>query len=135
MEATIIRAARASGAEAGNMAVRRAAEVVVLESMQVGDMEAARSRGEIAGAVQAMGWVAATAAIMEVVQKMFDEGGEPVSTTLGVDLSELQVAIVGAAHAVVVDAQMALADQFGELQQRRSAVGTVHQPAAGWIWI
>ena len=53
VEAAVVRAARASGAEAGNMAVRRAAEVVVLESMQVGDMEAAR--GEIAGAVQALG--------------------------------------------------------------------------------
>ena len=56
------------------MAVRRAAEIVVVESMQVGDMEAAR--GEIAGAVQAMGWVAAEAAIMAVMQEMVDEGGE-----------------------------------------------------------
>ena len=89
-------------------------------------MEAAR--GEIAG--QAMGWVAAEAAIMGVVQTMADEGGESASTTLGVDLGELQVAIVGAAHAVVVDAQMALANQLGELQQKRPTVRTVHQQQA-----
>ena len=97
---TVVRAARASGTEAVNMAVRRAAEIVVVESMQIGDMEAAR--GEIAGAVQAIGWVAATATIM-MVQTMVVEGGESASATLGVDLGELQVAIVGVAHAVVVD--------------------------------
>ena len=95
------------------MVVRRAAEIVVVESMQVGSMEAAR--GGIARAVQAMGWVAAKATIMEVVQTVVDEGGESASTTLGVDLDELLVAIVGAAHAVVVDVQMVLADQFREL--------------------
>ena len=78
------------------MAVRRAAKIVVVESMQVGDMDAAR--GEIAGAVQAMGWVAAKATIMEVVQTVVDEGGESASKTLGVDLDELVVAIVRAAH-------------------------------------
>ena len=40
VEAAIVRAARESGAEAENTAVRRAAEIVVVESMQVGDMEA-----------------------------------------------------------------------------------------------
>ena len=52
--------------------------------------------------MQAMGWVATKAGIMdpEVMQTMVDEGGESASTTLGVDLGELQVAIVGAAHAV-----------------------------------
>jgi len=92
------------------LAVRRAVEIVIVESMQVGDMGAAR--GEIAGAVRAMGWVAATTAIMEVVQTTVDEGGESASKTLGVDLDELVVAIVGAAHAVIVGVQMALADQF-----------------------
>ena len=53
VEATIVRAARESGAEAESMAVQRAAEIVVVESMQVGGMEAAR--GGIAGAVQAKG--------------------------------------------------------------------------------
>ena len=77
-----------------------------------------------------MGWRATTAAIMEVVQAMVDEGGESASTTLGVDLDELLVAIVGAAHAVVVEVQMALANQFGELQQGRPAVGAVHQQQA-----
>ena len=63
-----------SGAEAVDMVVRRAAEIVVVESMQVGGMEAAR--GNIAGAVQAMGWGATEAAIMDVVQTMVGEGGE-----------------------------------------------------------
>ena len=119
VEAAVVRAARASGAEAG-MAVRQAAEIVVVESMQVGDMEAAR--GETAGAVQAMGWVVAKATLMAVMQEMVDEEGESASKTLGVDLGELQVAILGAAHvltlSVVVGAQMALANQLGELQQR-----------------
>ena len=53
VEAAIVRAALESGAKAESMVVRRAAEIVVVESMQVGDMDAAR--GEIAGAVQAMG--------------------------------------------------------------------------------
>ena len=38
-------AARAPGSEAKSLAVRRAVEIVVVESMQVGDVEAAR--GEI----------------------------------------------------------------------------------------
>ena len=52
--------------------------------------------------MQAMGWVATKAGIMdpEVMQTMVDEGGESASTTLGVDLGELQMAILGAAHAV-----------------------------------
>ena len=122
VEAAVVRAARAPGAEAG-MAVRQAAEIVV------GDMEAAR--GEVTGAVQAMGWVAAEAAIMEVVQAMVDEGVESASRTLGVDLGELREAILCAAHAVVVEVQVALANQFGEVQQGQPAVGTVHQQQAG----
>ena len=47
-----------------------------------------------------MGWVAAEAAIMGVVQATVDERVESVSRTLGVDLGELQVATLGAAHAV-----------------------------------
>ena len=76
------------------MAIRRVAESVVVESMQVGDMEAAR--GEITGAVQAMGWVATKAAIMGVVQATVDERVESASRTLGGDLpvGELQVAIL-----------------------------------------
>ena len=128
VEAAVVRAARASGSEAKSLVVRRAVGIVIVESMQVGDMEAAR--GEIAGAVQAMGWVAATAAIMEVVQTMVDEGGESASKTLGVDLDELVVAIVWAAHAVVVDVQMVLANRFRELQQGRPAVSGVSAPAA-----
>ena len=132
VEAAIVRAALESGAKAESMAVRRAAEIVVVESMQVGDMEAAR--GEIAGAVHAMGWGATKATIMEVVQTMVGEREESASTTLGVDLGGLQVAILGAAHAVVVDVQMALANQLGEfkgeLQQKRPAVRTVHQQQA-----
>ena len=54
---------------------------------------------------------------------------------LGVDLGGLQVAILGAAHvltlSVVVGAQMALANQLGELQQKRPAARTVHQQQAG----
>ena len=69
---------------------------------------------------------------------MVDERGESASKTLGVDLGELQVAILGAAHvltlSVVVGAQMALANQLGELQQRRPAVSEDSAPAAGWIW-
>ena len=52
VEAAVVRAARASGSEAKSLAVRRAVEIVIVESMQVGDMGAAR--GEIAGALQAM---------------------------------------------------------------------------------
>ena len=129
VEAAVVRAARASGSEAKSLAVRRAVGIVVVESMQVGDVEAALE--EIAGAVQAMGWAAAEATIMEVVQTMVDEGGESASKTLGVDLDELVVAIVWAAHAVVVDVHRVLASQFGELQQERSAVGAVHQQQAG----
>jgi hypothetical protein len=129
VEAAVVRAARASGSEAKSLAVRRAVGIVIVESMQVGDVEAALE--EIAGAVQAMGWAAAEAAIMEVVQTMVDEGGESASKTLGVDLDELVVAIVWAAHAVVVDVHRVLASQFGELQQERSAVGAVHQQQAG----
>ena len=113
-----------------------AAGIVVVESMQVGDKEAAQ--GEIAGVVLAIGWVAATTTILEVVQTMAVEGEESASATLGVGLGELQVAIVGTAHAVVVDVQMALANQFRELQHGRSAVRAVHwhqqQPESGWIW-
>ena len=92
VEVAIVRAARASGVGAVNMVVRRAAEIVVVESMQAGGMEAAR--GEIAGAVQAMGWGAAEARIIEVVQTMVVEGGESASAALEVDLGELQVDIV-----------------------------------------
>ena len=111
------------------MAVRRAVGIVIVESMQVGDVEAARE--EIAGAVQAMGWAAAEAAIMGVVQAMVGEGVESASITLGADLGELQVAILWAAHAVVVDVHRVLASQFGELQQERPAVGAVHLQQAG----
>jgi hypothetical protein len=52
VEAAVVRAARASGSEAKSLAVRRAVEIVIVESMQVGDVEAARE--EITGAVQAM---------------------------------------------------------------------------------
>ena len=42
------------------------------------------------------------------------------------------MAILGAAHAVVVvDAQMAMANQLGDLQQKRPVVGAVHQQQAG----
>jgi hypothetical protein len=71
VEAAVVRAARASGSEAKSLAVRRAVEIVIVESMQVGGVEAARE--EIARAVQAMGWAVAEAAIMEVVQTMVDE--------------------------------------------------------------
>ena len=71
------------------------------------------------------------AAIMGVVQATVDERVESASRTLGVDLGELQVAILGAAHAVVVDVQMALANQLGELQQKRPTVRKVHQQQAG----
>ena len=104
VEAAVVRAARASGSEAKSLAVRRAVGIVIVESMQVGDVEAALE--EIAGAVQAMGWAAAEAAIMEVVQAMVDEGVESASRTLRVDLGELREAILCAAHAVVVEALM-----------------------------
>ena len=107
VEAAVVRAARASGSEAKSLAVRRAVGIVIVESMQVGDVEAARE--EIAGAVQAMGWAAAEAAIMGVVQAMVGEGVESASSTLGADLGELQVAILWAAHAVVVDVHRVLA--------------------------
>ena len=89
------------------------------------------ARGEIAGSVRAMGWVATEAAIMGGVQAMVDEGVESVSRTLGVDLGELREAVLCAAHAVVVEVQVALANQFGEVQQGQPAVGTVHQQQAG----
>ena len=76
----------------------------------------------------------AKATLMAVMQEMVDEEGESASKTLGVDLDELLVAIVWAAHAVVVDVQMVLANQFRELQQGRPAVGAVHQQQAAWVW-
>ena len=62
---------------------------------------------------------------------MVDEGGESASKTLGVDLGELQVAILGAAHAVVVGAQVALATEsvWGVAAKAASSEGSA--PAAG----
>ena len=53
-----------------------------MEAMQVGSIEAARA--EVADAVKAMGWGAAEAAIMEVVQALVDEEGESAERALGV---------------------------------------------------
>ena len=63
---------------------------------------------------------------------MVDEGGESASKTLGVDLGELQVAILEAAHAVVVDGT-------GHVQSvgrvaAEAASSEDSAPAAGWIW-
>ena len=44
---------------------------------------------------------------MEVVQALVDEEGESAERALGVDLSEVQFQIVGAAHVVVVGAHIA----------------------------
>ena len=43
---------------------------------------------------------------MEVVQALGDEEGESAERALGVDLSEVQFQIVGAAHVVVVGAHI-----------------------------
>jgi hypothetical protein len=74
VQAAIVRAASRMGTEAEDGDVWQAAEVVVVEAMQVGSIEAARA--EVADAVNAMGWGATEAAIMEVVQTLVDEGGE-----------------------------------------------------------
>jgi len=62
----VVKAARNMGTAAEKEAVRAAAEAVVAETMQVGDME--KAAAEIEDAVQAMGWAAAEQAIMSVAQ-------------------------------------------------------------------
>ena len=64
VQAAIMRAASWMGTEAEGGDVRQAAEVVVVEAMQVGSIEAARA--EVADAVKAMGWGATEATIMKV---------------------------------------------------------------------
>ena len=73
VQAKVVMAASRMGTEAEGGEVRQAAEVVVVEAMQVGSIEAARA--EVADAVKAMGWGVVEAAIMEVVQALVGEEG------------------------------------------------------------
>ena len=92
--------------------------------MQVGSIEAARA--EVADEVEAMGWRAAAATVMEVVQTLVDEGGESAEIALGADLGEVQMEIVRAAYVVVVCAQMATMEatkaQQVQRQQRHNKI-------------
>ena len=68
LKVAVMKAARNMGTAAEKEAVRQAAEAVVAETMQVGDMEEALA--EIEDAVQAMGWAAAELVIMNVAQEV-----------------------------------------------------------------
>ena len=72
------------GTAAEKEAVRAAAEAVVAETMQVGDME--KAAAEIEDAVQAMGWAAAEQVIMSAAQEVL-QGTEDIhqNTTLGAE--------------------------------------------------
>ena len=63
----IMKAVKKLGTEAEEEAVRRAAELVVVEAMQVEGISLEAARAQIADVMQAMGRYAAEAAIMEVV--------------------------------------------------------------------
>ena len=59
LKVAVMKAARNMGTAAKKEAVRQAAEAVVAETMQVGDMEEALAEIEDPDAVQAVGWAAA----------------------------------------------------------------------------
>ena len=71
-----------------------------------------------------MGWGAAEAVIMEVVQALVDEEGESAERALGVDLSEVQFQIVRAAHVVVAGAHMATMELMEAVKAPAEAAGS-----------
>ena len=95
----VVKAARSMGTAAEKEAVRAAAEAVVAETMQVGNMEEALA--EIGDAVQAMGWAAAEQVIMNVAQEVL-QGAEESMASVAVIQDAVWVAILQDAHAVVV---------------------------------
>ena len=98
--AMVMKAAHAVGSEVEAEAIVEAAEMVVVQTMQVEGLAAAQE--EIVSAVQAMGWGEAEAAIMEVVQTVIMEATEAVGQESDW-LWEFQMAVEGA-HRIVLKA-------------------------------